>query len=331
MKILHLSDLHFTSDDVANQPLLDRIQYISSSYPNHFIVVTGDIIDGEGALLPGAPHPVPSGVDGLPTVIPAYLDSPPPLVGPLTSPHLDSFKTSLTNAFNALKLLPQGKVIVCSGNHDYGLWGNVYFDNLAPTFDDLLFMPLLNRGGPVDGSSLFIASLYPDEPSLSATKPLLYTLSSDGVSVGLVSVATAFSSPDILPTFSLATGVVGGRQLTALQNGPLNPLAPINFFATIVMMHHHPWPHGSATATKLNDADQLLALVRNHADLIMFGHQHVEKRWEPANVPGGGIRAGALAAGSSRRETGAWEVTIDPPSPGSLQANYSFARVPIIA
>jgi hypothetical protein len=73
----------------------------------------------------------------------------------------------------------------------------------------------------------------------------------------------------------------------------------------------------------------LMGIARNNADLIMFGHQHIEKRYEPNEVPGGGFRCGALAAGSSRRETGAWEVDISPSLP--LQpAPMAFRRVPII-
>lgn len=342
MKLLHVSDLHFTADDEANRPLIDRVQFIAANYPNHFIVITGDIIDGEGALMPGAQRPVPSGAQGAPVVIPSLLSSLPPTGGSLPPPHVDAFVTGLQKAHAALSLLPRGKVIVCSGNHDYGLWGNLYYDNLPQIFDEHLFRPLINRGAPTDGSFVSIKSLLLNELSLSAEKPLLYSLSDGAVSIALISLCTsvrdaslpdipaipAIAAPLVLVTTPWASGIVGGRQLTALQNGPLNPLLPTNIFPTIVMLHHHPWVHNFFT--KLNDADQLLALLRNHADLVLFGHQHVEKRYTPQEVPGGGLRAGALAAGSSREKTDAWEITIDPPPFGSLQAVYSFAKRPIV-
>ncbi len=331
MRILHLSDLHFTADDTVNQPLVDRLTFVANNYRQHFIVITGDIIDGEGAVVPGTQLPVPGGITGVPVIVPTLLTDPPPLVGPLASPHLDQFQSSLTAALDALQLLPQGKVIVCGGNHDYGLWGNIYFSNLPQLFDDMLYTPLMNRGGPQDGSSLIATSLFTDEPVLSAQKPILYSLSDGSIGVSLVSVNTAFIDATNVPSGTFATGMVGGAQITALQNNGFDPRLPANLLPTIVMMHHHPFTHGpSSFFTKLNDADTFMPVVRNRADLIMFGHQHVEKRYEPGDVPLGGFRAGALAAGSSRVETGAWEISIDPDPSGATPAIYSFTRQPIL-
>ncbi|MHB9841922.1 metallophosphoesterase family protein [Paraburkholderia terrae] len=333
MKILHLSDLHFTADDQVNQPLVDRLTFVANNYREHFIVITGDIIDGEGAVVPGTQLPVPGGINGVPEIIPSLLTNLPPLTGPLVSPHLDQFQAALTAALNALQLLPQGKVIVCAGNHDYGLWGNIYFSNLPQLFDDMLYTPLMNRGGPQDGSTLTAASLFADqELLLSAQKPILYSVSDGTIGVSLVSVNTAFIDATNIPSATFATGMVGGAQITALQNnGGFNPQLPANLLPTIVMMHHHPFTHGpSSFVTRLNDADTFMPVVRNRADLIMFGHQHVEKRFEPGDVPFGGFRAGALAAGSSRVETGAWEISIDPDPSGATPAIYSFTRQPIL-
>jgi hypothetical protein len=164
---------------------------------------------------------------------------------------------------------------------------------------------------------------------LSAQNPILYSLSDGTIGVSVVSVNTAFMDATNVPSATFATGMVGGAQITALQNSGFDPRLPTNLLPTIVIMHHHPFAHGPSNFfTQLNDTDAFMPIVRDRTDLIMFGHQHVERRYEPSDVPLGGFRAGALAAGSSRVETGAWEVSIDPS--GGTVAVYSFTRQPIL-
>ena len=45
MKILHLSDLHFHTNTKDNKKILKTLDKVKEKYPNHFIVVTGDIVD----------------------------------------------------------------------------------------------------------------------------------------------------------------------------------------------------------------------------------------------------------------------------------------------
>ncbi|THB74831.1 MAG: hypothetical protein D3926_21240 [Desulfobacteraceae bacterium] len=45
MKILHLSDLHFHSDNSKNQDILSTLRNVEKNYPDHIIVITGDIVD----------------------------------------------------------------------------------------------------------------------------------------------------------------------------------------------------------------------------------------------------------------------------------------------
>src|SRR5215468_2125226 len=133
MKLLHLSDLHFTADDQVNGPLNERIAFIRSTYLDHFFVITGDIIDNEGDIVPGTPIPVPD----VSSIIPTALRSPPPPFGPL-QPHLDRARGALSKAFAALATLPVGRVFLCAGNHDFGLWGNIYQEEYIGAFDSLL-------------------------------------------------------------------------------------------------------------------------------------------------------------------------------------------------
>jgi 3',5'-cyclic AMP phosphodiesterase CpdA len=43
MKFIHLSDLHFKSHD--NKCILERLDYIKTNYPDHNLIITGDIVD----------------------------------------------------------------------------------------------------------------------------------------------------------------------------------------------------------------------------------------------------------------------------------------------
>ncbi|MDD2903950.1 MAG: metallophosphoesterase [Syntrophales bacterium] len=45
MKFIHLSDLHFHSRDVDNVDALTTLQYIQEHYPQHNLIITGDIVD----------------------------------------------------------------------------------------------------------------------------------------------------------------------------------------------------------------------------------------------------------------------------------------------
>jgi len=45
MKILHLSDLHFHRNNKDNQKAIKTLKNVNTKYPNHYIVITGDIVD----------------------------------------------------------------------------------------------------------------------------------------------------------------------------------------------------------------------------------------------------------------------------------------------
>jgi predicted phosphodiesterase len=45
MKILHLSDLHFHRDNNENKNANETLDSINTKYPDHYIVITGDIVD----------------------------------------------------------------------------------------------------------------------------------------------------------------------------------------------------------------------------------------------------------------------------------------------
>lgn len=45
MKLLHVSDLHFHMSNSKNKKALAVLGYIKENYPDHYLVVTGDIVD----------------------------------------------------------------------------------------------------------------------------------------------------------------------------------------------------------------------------------------------------------------------------------------------
>ena len=75
---------------------------------------------------------------------------------------------------------------------------------------------------------------------------------------------------------------------------------------------------------ELVDAPSLLAKLSGKADLLLFGHKHIERRFEPNQIPNAQLRFGAIAAGSSRIETHAWQIVVNG------QNSWTLSRVPII-
>jgi len=45
MKIIHLSDLHFHRNNKDNKKAIATLKKVKSAYPDHYLVVTGDIVD----------------------------------------------------------------------------------------------------------------------------------------------------------------------------------------------------------------------------------------------------------------------------------------------
>ena len=45
MKFIHLSDLHFHRRKKDNKEATNVLEFIKKQYPNHYLIVTGDIVD----------------------------------------------------------------------------------------------------------------------------------------------------------------------------------------------------------------------------------------------------------------------------------------------
>jgi 3',5'-cyclic AMP phosphodiesterase CpdA len=334
MDFLHLSDLHFVADDNINGPLKKRFEFIKKRYPNDILIITGDIIDNEGNVQPGTPLPLETNLGG----IGAALASDPIPIGPI-EPHLEKTQRALRNAYTAISSFSTEKVYLCPGNHDFALFGNLYDVAFADAFDELLWTPLnkshlaMPFGPPLAASGL----------TSKSKRPILYPVSSpSGFGVSLISLNTCPMDPDSVVSYAtLAAGCVGGSQLHALEQAFL-PETIIPGLAqmlgisalTLVFFHHHPWKHPAAlgnpldpafaVAQELVDADALMNVLRGHADLVLFGHRHVETRYPPNMGPTIGIKLGGIAAASSRVASKAWRISVHSPT------DVKFAQVPIV-
>lgn len=311
MKLLHLSDFHVTADDSVNEPIRQRLNFIARTYPDHYFIISGDIIDNEGDLVPGTPLPLPGG--DLRPIVPTLLRSPPPPFGSI-APHLNRARLALQKAHTLLSVLPAGRSIFCAGNHDYGLWGNIYDDGFVNAFDEIIFTKLVP-------SVPFVVLTPPLSlpRRFSAQYPIMYTI----VEGGVTTVLTVLNSCGSFPNFPmLATGFIGGEQMDLARN-PLLAMVPNPFgFNQICVLHHHPFITDSVMELIAADRSTLLSRLSGNTDLLLFGHKHIEKRFDPA--PGCNLRFGAIAAGSSRVESHAWQIKID-----SHDA-WTMAKVPIL-
>lgn len=323
VKLLHISDLHVSAFDANNGAVAQKIAYIKAHYPNHHYVITGDLIDNEGILLPGTAVPVNKDD---PHLWPSVLASPPPPFGPLL-PHLQIARQGMQKAFALIAQLPLERTYICAGNHDYGLWGNVYADEFCEAFNEILWQPI---NGTKTVTQLGVLDTPFRLPHLNARTPVMFTIQDGATAVQLVFLDT---NPETgSGTLGLmASGMVGGGQLnkyrsfvTAELLSPFDP-APLRRqlgIVRLVAFHHHPWFH--TPLHRINDADALLGVLRRTADLVLFGHKHVQKRYEPTSSEASQITYGGLASGWIRSETTAAEITVDTAN------SVSIAYVPII-
>lgn len=106
MRALHISDLHFHTDDTRNQAVLERLKFLHDQYftqdRSTYVMVTGDITD-----------------DGAPK--------------------------QYENAYRALEPF-KGRLLLELGNHDAGAAGNFYSPAREQRYDEMLALPLEQPG-----------------------------------------------------------------------------------------------------------------------------------------------------------------------------------------
>jgi 3',5'-cyclic AMP phosphodiesterase CpdA len=214
MKFIHISDLHFHGRKKDNKVVSKSLKFIAKEYPEHYLIVTGDITD-----------------DGLPE--------------------------QYDRAFESLSAFI-GRIFICPGNHDFGAAGLMYERERAMLFDTKLSKPLGQNG-------IFAGS----------TQPVTNIVRTAGAQVLLIAVN---STPEAENFFDFEVGEIGKKQLSALGDILADPRNAA--MTKFLFLHHHPVPFmGFGPFSELKDARELVRLVYQRIDVLLFGHRHVSKMW----------------------------------------------------
>lgn len=331
MRLIHISDLHVLADPASphNAKVQTRLDYIFQRYflpsredpnPDCRLIVSGDIIDNEGAVIPGTPAPIDMAnlIALLPQASLVY-----------ATPGLQVLKTRKAMA-NALKMLAnfRGKIYICPGNHDYAAWGNFYDRLYAEAFGAYLWAPLaqalcgtapprfnnsfLGGGGPCYFRAGAGAHIFALDSCIRGTKGL-----------------------------SFGRGEVGEPQRQRLET-QLRALPEED--TKIVFLHHHPWHKDpirippfsvpplftypgspSAETMALDDSASFLdTFTRTPIDYLLFGHKHGLLE-NISGIPG--IRGRALAAECFFKSHNGF--AIDLPGGGVSPISYGARATPV--
>jgi len=237
MKFIHLSDLHFHRRKKDNKEATNVLEFIKKQYPNHYLIVTGDIVD-------------------------------------------DGHEEQYNRAFEAFKSF-MGKVFISPGNHDFGAVGNFYSRERSERFDEMLSIPL-QQGGTFSRDNTPVVNIVEEKNERAMLIALDTNLETDH-------------------PFDFACGELGDKQLSALDT----ILATTDNMIKLLFFHHHPFIHNNPFM-ELKDAYELMRVIFNRVDVVLFGHKHVSKQW--GNM--GGIDY-FLASDNSPGKDLAREITIE--------------------
>ncbi|KJU82919.1 Metallophosphoesterase domain protein [Candidatus Magnetobacterium bavaricum] len=247
MRFLHLSDLHFHGDASDNTEIMATLAMIKANYPEHYLIITGDIVEHG------------------------------------TEAQYEQAQAALM-PFNEKKQ----RVFIVPGNHDFGTKGFLYSQEKARRFDEMLAIPL-KQGGTFKGDNIPVVNIVKD-----TTDTVML--------IGLDSNLETDTPVDI------ACGEIGEGQRKALDT-ILSMKTPPNMRKILFFHHHLLYLHitldrikNSITsvfsdptdilrgiedlfangAMKLKDADELIKIISNRVDVVLFGHKHVSGMWPDA-------------------------------------------------
>lgn len=136
MKFIHISDLHFHRDLNDNKEAMATMDFIQQHYPEHYLVVTGDIAD-----------------DG----------------------HEEQFENAYNALSKFMTPEGKPRVFICPGNHDFGAAGNFYSEERALRFDRMLSVPL-KQGGTFTGDSTPVVNILKEKNGDIITEVMLIAL-----------------------------------------------------------------------------------------------------------------------------------------------------------
>jgi hypothetical protein len=174
------------------------------------------------------------------------------------------------------------KKFICPGNHDYGLFGNLYDDDCAKYFDDD-FLPSTgwrNKG------------FYDKMPVVDEL------IDGGGTRLLLVGLNTNLETGGIS---DFARGGIGDSQLDALDLILGN--AKYASWHKMVYMHHR--PEKCSWFLELIDAEKLLSVLGDRVDILAYGHTGGDmKKPETPVIPMGNPVDGTLRQKIEPRPSG---------------------------
>jgi 3',5'-cyclic AMP phosphodiesterase CpdA len=146
------------------------------------------------------------------------------------------------------------RILPCPGNHDYGNSGidakSVNIDNYAKYLKVDINFPVVERIGDCH----FIA------------------------------IDSMDDERDGLDRFG-AEGEIGKIQLMELNSNIERIKRDFPNDKIIVYLHHHPFFYGAFGLLRLKDADAFKEVIKNKINILLFGHKHVEKRFNDNTTP----------------------------------------------
>ncbi|WP_432736098.1 metallophosphoesterase family protein [Maridesulfovibrio sp. FT414] len=149
----------------------------------------------------------------------------------------------------------KGRISICPGNHDSGIGGNIYNRKRIERFDKYL-------AGPFGQCGTFAGD----------NSPVVNIVESDEAKCMFIALDTNLETKT---PFDFACGKVGRKQLKELDS-ILKQYADSEL-VKILFFHHHPFVTKTLVnliGLKLKDSEELMKVVSNRVDVMLFGHKH---------------------------------------------------------
>lgn len=176
------------------------------------------------------------------------------------------------------------QLLMCPGNHDYGETG-LDDDYQARQRYNQFAMKLITRESDPDSGVQNIKNGQWNYPIVNKYDDVYF--------VGLDTMQGVFRLSwyyRFLAKFT-AAGWLGQSQLTKLESIIKNIRQKSSDATIILYMHHHPFNFNFRfRVMKLHDRLRLHKIIKNQVNILLFGHNHVEKRlWDKQKQNGIGI------------------------------------------
>lgn len=163
-------------------------------------------------------------------------------------------------------------ILMCPGNHDYGKTGLSDDYNSRKLYNEFALKLTTRKSDPHPGAQNVHNGQW-NYPLVNRFDNYYF--------IGLDTMQGVFSLSwyaRLWQSFT-AAGWLGASQLTKLD-AAIKQIRQKSPSATIILyMHHHPFQFSFRfRAMQLHDRNRLHSMIANKVDILLFGHNHVEKR-----------------------------------------------------